>query len=99
MSQDETVTETENIETSTEPENAETVSDGDEFEEYPDDHPLVKAYNAEKEKNKRIKSWLAQGDDADPAKSPEVDVDIKVVRVNSVREAMKALGMSGKADG
>ena len=34
-----------------------------------------------------------------PAKSPEVDVDIKVVRVNSVREAMKALGMSGKADG
>jgi DNA repair protein RadA/Sms len=33
-----------------------------------------------------------------PAKSPEVDVNIKVVRVNSVREAMKALGMSGKTE-
>jgi DNA repair protein RadA/Sms len=31
-----------------------------------------------------------------PAKSPEVDANIKLVRVNTVREAMKALGLTGK---
>jgi predicted ATP-dependent serine protease len=31
-----------------------------------------------------------------PAKSPEVDAKIKLIRVNTVREAMKALGMTGK---
>jgi len=30
-----------------------------------------------------------------PAKSPEVDAKIKLIRVNTVREAMKALGMTG----
>jgi DNA repair protein RadA/Sms len=31
-----------------------------------------------------------------PAKSPEVDAKIKLIRVNTVREAMKALGLTGK---
>ena len=33
-----------------------------------------------------------------PAKSPDVDVDIKIMRVATVREAMKSLGMTGKSD-
>jgi DNA repair protein RadA/Sms len=31
-----------------------------------------------------------------PAKSPEVDAKIKLIRVNTVREAMKALGLTGQ---
>ena len=33
-----------------------------------------------------------------PAKSPDVDVDIKVERVATLREAMRALGLSGSSD-
>lgn len=60
MSQDETVTETENIETSTESEATETVADGDNFEEYPDDHPLVKTLAKQRAELKELKKAHTQ---------------------------------------
>jgi hypothetical protein len=60
MSQDETVKETENIETSTEPESAETATSGDEFEEYPDDHPLVKTLAKQRAELKELKKNYTQ---------------------------------------
>jgi len=78
MSQDETIKE--NEDTSAEADATETVAETDGFEEYPDDHPLVKTLAKQRAELKELKkSYVAASKELDEARKAQLTEQERLV--------------------